>query len=137
MKSTFWDASHTLLASLDVFDPLMVFGLQGAFTDYAICRPQSDQILRIHGMVPTDKEINGIFFCIFSPLSTSTSRGTASALMDVVEKLVPFENIDMGPIIGKGSFGSVFKAANKERIVAIKVGLSWIDCNPAICRPTA
>ena len=75
-------------------------------------------------MVPSDKEIKGVFFAVFSPITSTTSRGGTSAIMDIVEKLVPFEDVTMGPIIGKGSFGSVFKAVHENaRIVAIKVGI--------------
>lgn len=78
--------------------------------------------MKNYGMAPSEKDINGVFFAVFSPMaSTSTSKGTSSAIMDIVDKLVPFEGVDIGPIIGKGSFGSVFKAAYQNKIVAIKV----------------
>lgn len=77
--------------------------------------------MQTYGMVPSAKEIDGVYFAVFTPMTSTASRGTTDAIVDIVEKLVPFEGVEMGPIIGKGSFGSVFKAIFFNRIVAIKV----------------
>ena len=51
---------------------------------------------------------------------------------------VPFEDVEMGPVIGKGSFGYVCRAVYQNKVVAIKVGAdkytisnsirAWFEC---------
>lgn len=84
--------------------------------------------MKNYGMVPNEKDIKGVFFAIFTHLSPS-SRGGVTSMTDIVEELVPFEGVVMGPIIGKGSFGSVFKATlHKSKMVAIKASsIGWSD----------
>ena len=67
----------------------------------------------------TEEEAKGLFFAVISQFANLSNHGHFSIEMDV--SLVPFEGVEMGPIIGKGSFGSVFKATWSGRVVAIKV----------------
>ena len=67
-----------------------------------------------------EEEAKGLFFAVISPFSDSSSRGQF-AIVEMDLTMIPFEGVELGPIIGKGSFGSVFKATWSGRIVAIKV----------------
>lgn len=73
-----------------------------------------------YGIAPDEKEIEGWYFAVFTYLATN-SRGSYTAGLDAGDGLVPFEGAELGPIIGKGSFGSVFRAVWGGKIVAIKV----------------
>lgn len=66
-----------------------------------------------------EDEIRNLWFGVISAFQLDNSRGQFSIELDV--SLIPFDGVEMGPIIGKGSFGSVFKATWSGRVVAIKV----------------
>ena len=68
------------------------------------CRPQSEEVMKSYGMVPSEKEISGIYFAIFTPLFQLFSRWDQLRGKRLWRSLVPFENVEMGPMIGKGLF---------------------------------
>ena len=75
----------------------------------------------------SDKDITGVFFAVFTHLASS-SRGSYAGLPTADGDGVPFEGVEMGPIIGKGSFGSVYRALWSNRVIAIKVGQRFSSC---------
>lgn len=83
-------------------------------------RKQTAAVLENHGLDVSDAAIQGIYYAVFSPL-VDVSLHSLTSLAQKVDELVPFEGVEMGPMIGKGSFGSVFKATWDGRMVAIKV----------------
>jgi hypothetical protein len=76
--------------------------------------------LENHGLEASEAAIKGVYYAVFTPL-IENSISSMTSLARKVGELVPFEGVEMGPMIGKGSFGSVFKAVWGDRMVAIKV----------------
>lgn len=87
---------------------------------FLFCSPNTVQIMENYGCAPLEKDIEGWYFAVFTHLATN-SRGSYSALLGDDGALLPFEGVELGPIIGKGSFGSVYRAVWAGKIVALKV----------------
>lgn len=86
------------------------------------CRPNSLQVMEAYGSNQAGQaqvDVDGWYFAVFTYLVTNSrgSNSTASSPSDQV----PFEDLEVGPVIGRGSFGSVFRAVWSSKIVAVKV----------------
>lgn len=82
-------------------------------------RPNTKQVMENYGVVPREEDIQGWYFAVFQYVATTSRSSLEARLVD--EAAVPFEGAEMGPILGKGSFGSVYRATWGGKIVAIKV----------------
>ena len=71
----------------------------------------------------TEEEARGLWFAVIKPFQDNMSSRGQFAIIEMDASDIPFDGVEMGPIIGKGSFGSVFKATRSGRLVAIKVML--------------
>ena len=81
-----------------------------------------------YGLILDEKEVEGWYFAVFTHLATN-SRGSYTAGFNDDDSFVPFDEVELGPIIGKGSFGSVFRAVWSGKIVAIKVRQTSFLCS--------
>ena len=92
-------------------------------------RPNTEHIMKTYGLAAQqkDKDVTGVYFAVFTHLASS-SRGSYAGLPTADGDGVPFDGVEMGPIIGKGSFGSVYRAVWSSRVVAIKVRQRFYSC---------
>jgi hypothetical protein len=72
------------------------------------------------------------YFCILSPdncsprstlqpLSSGNSSDSGSYKSGLKPTSVPFEDLQLGALIGKGAFGRVYRGLLKDKTVAVKV----------------
>ena len=92
-----------------------------------LSRPNTEHIMKTYGLAAQRADITGVYFAVFTHLASS-SRGSYAGVPTADGDGVPFDGVEMGPIIGKGSFGSVYRAVWSSRLVAIKVGQRFSSC---------
>jgi len=76
-------------------------------------RPNTTETLQNHNLQPSSKLLDGIYFGILTPIVRKVDASRSQSIY------VP--GIELGPELGKGSFGTVFKAVWQHQIVAAKV----------------
>lgn len=84
-------------------------------------------------MPSSEKSGRGLFFVsmhAMSPMATTAS--TCSTLSETYLRQVPFEGLELGTLLGKGGYGSVFRGRYLDQRCAVKVPLSLISWIPLL-----
>ncbi|KAL3138629.1 hypothetical protein ABBQ32_006391 [Trebouxia sp. C0010 RCD-2024] len=87
------------------------------------------------------RKTKSFYFCFVTtmekgPMPAASPAGTSLIEPSHTKDLTPFQDVRLGPLVGKGSFGKVYRGIWKDTIVAIKV-IEHVEELRAVREPAA